>query len=120
MTSKRRPVINPATDLMLAPFVVAMRLPIMVSETLTGAGGHRRESDRAVAEKATALADGIIVAQLAMPRVMVSAWLGLASGKSPAAVMTKAADTIIGAATRPAARTVRANYERLSKPQRNK
>ena len=66
--SRARPVrIGTAlgSDLMLAPMVIFMRLPLMAAEA-GNAGRWATESALAISEKAAALAEGAFAAQMSM------------------------------------------------------
>ncbi len=102
-----------AQALSLAPMVVAMRLPLMAAEH----GSTRpwaTETARAVSEKNTALAEGMLAAQMSMLRSVWSFWPEVLSGRTPSMLNGVAAEQSINAALKPASRTVKANYRRLS------
>ena len=88
------------TGLMLAPFVVGMRLPLLAMEAQKG-GAPGRETVRAVSEKIAAAAEGMVAAQLSLLTSMAVA-NGVAVERS------------LRAALRPASRRVEANFSRLS------
>lgn len=108
------------TDLMLAPLVAAMRMPVMTWEMLApGTSGRRKESERAVFEKAAALFETYGTVQTEMTHAVVKLWIASASGTRPdVETMTKAWNDLMNAGTGPSARRVRENYRRLLKAQR--
>lgn len=100
-------------DLMLAPMVVFMRLPLIAAEA-GSAGLRATETTLAVNEKAAALMEGAFAAQWSM---MVSAarfWPEVLSGRTPALLSGAAVERALNAALRPAGRRVRANFRRLA------
>lgn len=101
-------------DLMLAPMVMAMRLPLMAMETRAGKLWGV-ETARAIGEKNAALAEGIAAAQLSLLRSATAFWFDVAAGRTPALMNGAAVEQAMRAAMRPARRRVRANYRRLSK-----
>ena len=102
-----------AASLMLSPWVMAMRLPLMAREA--GAVGKvGAETMRAVTEKSAAMAEGVAAAQMAMAGAMLSFWPDVAAGRVPALMTGVAAEQSVRAALKPAGRRVRANYRRLS------
>lgn len=103
-----------AGDLMLAPMVVAMRLPMMAAESQTFAPWSG-ESMKAVTEKYTALSEGVAAAQLSYFQSMVSFWPELMSGRTPSLLSGAAAERSVNAALEPASRKVKANFRRLSR-----
>lgn len=100
-------------DIMLAPAVIAFRLPILAAEAAKG--GRHAETTRAVAEKATAMAEGMVAAQLSIARSMWSFWPEVACGKVPSLMSGEAMREAADAAMRPVNRKVRANFRRLSR-----
>lgn len=110
----RRALRVPAVPaLMLAPAVIAARLPILATEA---AGTRRRtETTKAMAEKAAAAAEGMVAAQMSLVKSMWSFWPEVASGKVPALVNGKALQDATDAAMKPINRRVRANFRRLSR-----
>jgi hypothetical protein len=102
-----------ANPFMLAPMVAMMRMPIMAQE----AGRQtpwRGETGRAVAEKALAAVDGIFSAQMSIVGSMMAFWPEVMSGRTPSVLNGVAVERSIEAALRPAGRTVKANFRRLS------
>ena len=102
-----------AAQLMLAPMVVWMRLPIMAMEprTSTSAG---IETMRAISEKSSAAANGVLAAQMSLFQSALQFWPQLVSGRTPSALGSMAAERALNAALKPAGRTVKANFRRLS------
>lgn len=101
-------------DLMLAPMVMAMRLPVMAMES-RGSNLWGVETARAISEKNAALAEGITAAQMSLIRSAAGFWLDLAFGRTPTLLNGVAAERSMRAAMKPVSRRVRANYRRLSK-----
>ncbi|KAA3449386.1 hypothetical protein C7I87_17480 [Mesorhizobium sp. SARCC-RB16n] len=100
-------------DLMLAPMVAMMRLPLMAIE----AGSDqpwRTETARAVNEKTVALAEGIFAAQMSLLRSASGFWPEVFSGRTPSLFNGVAAERSISAALKPASRAVKKNFRRLS------
>lgn len=102
-----------AASLMLSPWVMAMRLPVMAREAGT-LGRTGAETIRAASEKSAALAEGMAAAQVTMASAMLSFWPEVLSGRVPALLSGAAAENSVRAALKPAGRRVRANYRRLS------
>ena len=100
-------------DLMLAPMVAMMRLPIMASEA-QGLSPWRGESARAVSEKVKAATEGAVAAQLSMMRSMAGFWPEIMAGQVPSIYNGVAVERSMHAALLPAGRKVKANYRRLS------
>lgn len=103
-----------AGDLMLAPMVVAMRLPLMAMETPAG-GLSGGEVMRAATEKAEAFAEGLIAAQLSYFQSAVGFWPDIFSGRTPSLLSGHAAERSLHAALVPSGRRVKANFRRLSR-----
>lgn len=99
-----------ASDLMFAPAVIAMRLPLM------GAPGGSGEADRAVAEKAAAWGQGMVAAQVSLAQSALGFWPAVLAGRSPFEVGAQAMERATNAAMQPSSRKVRSNFRRLSKP----
>lgn len=102
------------SDLMLAPLVALMRLPILAREA------HHpevlpRETIRAGAEKVAAFAEGAVGAHMAYTKAMMSFWPEVMSGKTPTLFSQELAENAVNAALNPASVRVRANYRRLSR-----
>lgn len=102
-----------AGDLMLAPMVALMRLPIMASEA-QGSLPWRGETMRAVSEKMAATTEGLVAAQLSMIGSMAGFWPEVMSGRTPSMLNGTAVERSLQAALRPAGRRVKANFRRLS------
>ena len=101
-------------DLALAPAVIALRLPLLAAEgrvELFKAG----ESWTAWSEKAEAVAEGLMAAQLSLGLSALTFWPDLMAGRKPAALAARSLEQAAAAALRPAGRRVRANYRRLSR-----
>ena len=102
-----------AADLMLAPAVIGLRLPLLAIEAQSGNGTPGVETILAVSEKAAALADGVFAAQVSMAGATMMFWPELLSGRTPSLLSGAAVEKAMHAALRPARRTVKANYRRL-------
>ncbi len=112
-TRQAREAASIAGDLMLAPLVAMMRLPLMAAD----AGGSQpwsSETTRAVAEKTTAIIDGAFAAQLSMLQSAMGFWPEVMAGRVPSVLTGAAAERSVHAALKPASRRVRANFNRLS------
>lgn len=103
-----------AENLMLAPMVMAMRLPIMAAEAGSAMAG-RSESAGAAAEKWKALGEGVAAAQIAWVQSAMLFPLSLAKATTAHGPLMDLANDIAVAALQPAARQVRLNHRRLSK-----
>jgi hypothetical protein len=102
-----------AGDLMLAPMVALMRLPLMATETQHGAA-LGTETNRAVSEKLAAVAEGVISAQMSVMQSALRFWPEILSGRVPSVLTGVAIERSVQAALKPASRLVKANYKRLS------
>ena len=102
-----------AGDLMLAPIVALMRLPLMATETQHGAV-LRTETNRAVSEKLAAAAEGVMSAQMSVMQSALRFWPEIMSGRVPSMLTGVAIERSVHAALKPASRLVKANYKRLS------
>jgi len=100
-----------AQNLMLAPWVVGLRMPILVAEASGSLLSGRPESVRAMSEKVSALAQGILAAQVAWTRGAFTFPLAVADASSPLADIVR---SMALAALEPAGRQVRLNHRRLS------
>jgi len=100
-------------DLMLAPMVAAMRMPMFAAESQR-LYPWRGESLRAVTEKMAATSEGITAAQLSYWRSVTSFWPEVLSGRTPSLLSGVAAERSVNAALKPASRRVKANFKRLS------
>lgn len=107
----RRSAAPAGNALMLAPMVIAMRLPLMWAEAATGS---RPETDRAVDEKIAATLEGVAAMQRSLFDSAMQSWFALATGKSLQTVVKRAGTKALKASSAPAAKRVRANYNRLS------
>ena len=117
MPSKRLPKmigINPVhADLLLAPAVIALRLPILASEAMAS-GPWPKETIRAVSEKTSAMAEGALAAQMTIVRSMWNFWPEAIAGKMPSLLSGEAMHVAAVAAAKPAGQRVGANFKRLS------
>ena len=103
-----------AGDLMLAPMVALMRLPLMATEAQGGAG-LRTETNRAVSEKMAAAAEGMMSAQISVMQSAMRFWPEIFSGRTPSLLSGVAIERSVHAALKPASRAVKANFKRLSR-----
>lgn len=103
-----------AGDLMLAPMVVMMRLPLMLTEA-RGSGQIGTETLKAVTEKAAAVAEGLVAAQVSYIGAMMRFWPEVLAGKTPSVLSGAALEHSMHAALGPSGKRVRANYKRLSR-----
>jgi hypothetical protein len=103
-----------AHNFMLAPIVVAMRLPIMAAEAHREAGWSG-ETMRAASEKAAAAFEGLVAAQLSLIGSTFMFWPQVLAGRSPSMIAQVAFEQAIAASLRPASRRVKANFRRLSR-----
>ncbi|GLS28665.1 hypothetical protein SAMN04488498_101208 [Mesorhizobium albiziae] len=103
-----------AGNLMLAPMVAAMRLPLMASES-RGDNPFGIETQRAIAEKNAAIAEGILAAQMSMIQSAWRFWPEVLSGRTPSVLNGVAAERSMNAALKPASRRVKANFKRLAR-----
>jgi len=104
-----------ASQLMLAPFVIGMRLPMMAVEAGKGSHDGGAETARAVTEKAAAFAEGVAAAQMSMAGSAMRFWPDLLAGKTPSLLDGSAVTRAMQAGLRPAGRKVKANFSRLSR-----
>ncbi|MEK1889576.1 MAG: hypothetical protein AAAB35_18825 [Phyllobacterium sp.] len=102
-----------AHDLHLASMVIAMRLPVMMLESMSDKAGGV-ETHRAVSEKVAAAVDGVVSAQISLMNSGATFWFDIMRGRSPASLVSEAANKATAAALRPGRKTLRANYKRLS------
>ncbi|MET2826333.1 hypothetical protein [Mesorhizobium shangrilense] len=115
-TGKSRRVQEAASiggDLMLAPLVAMMRLPMMAMD----AGSSRpwgTETARAVNEKTVAMAEGAFAAQMSLLHSASRFWPEVFSGRTPSLFNGIAAERSFNAALKPASVAVKANFRRLS------
>ena len=102
-----------AGDLMLAPMVALMRLPLMATETQHSAA-WRTETNGAVSEKLAAVAEGAMAAQISVMRSALKFWPEIFAGRTPSLLSGVAMERSIVAALKPVSRRVKANFKRLS------
>jgi hypothetical protein len=102
-----------AGDLMLAPMVALMRLPLMATETQRAAA-WRTETNGAVSEKLAAIAEGVMAAQISVMQSALKFWPEIFAGRAPSLLSGVAMERSIVAALKPASRRVKANFKRLS------
>ncbi|RWB51862.1 MAG: hypothetical protein EOQ47_28425 [Mesorhizobium sp.] len=117
MARKRRHIRKGASaysDLLLAPAVIAMRLPIIALEA-SSAAPKGEEAILAVTEKTLACAEGMAAAQGTIFSSALRFWPEVFSGRSPSLVNGDAVKEVILAALKPVSRRVRINFDRLSK-----
>lgn len=100
-------------DLMLAPAVVMLRLPVMAAEV--GGVSRRNETTRAISEKVAATAEGFVAAQLSMADSIANFWPELMAGQAPSILNGVALERSVHAALQPAGRRVKANFKRLAR-----
>ncbi|CCV14479.1 hypothetical protein [Mesorhizobium sp. STM 4661] len=100
-------------DLMLAPLVAMMRLPLMAADAQNGRAWSP-ETARAMHEKTAAMAEGAFAAQMALLQSASRFWPEVFSGSMPSLFNGIAAERSISAALKPASRAVKANFRRLS------
>lgn len=103
-----------AANLMFAPMVMWMRLPLMAAEA-GKAGRPAVETMLAISEKTEALVEGMIAAQLSLAGSAARFWPELLSGRTPSMLNGVAAERSVHAALGPSGRRVKANYKRLMK-----
>lgn len=103
-----------AADLMLAPAVMWLRLPLLAAEA-GDANPFRMETVRAFSEKAAALAEGAVAAQLSLVQSAARFWPEVLIGRTPSMLNGVAAERSLRAALQPARKRVRSNFRRLSK-----
>ena len=102
-----------AADLMLAPMVALMRLPVMATETQHGSA-LRTETNRAVSEMLAAVTEGLMSAQMSVMQSALRFWPEVFAGRAPSLLSGVAMERSVNAALKPASRRVKANYKRLS------
>lgn len=102
-----------AANLMLAPLVVAMRLPLLAGAS-RNANPWGGETALAFAEKTSAVAEGMVAAQMSCLQSAWQFWPELLSGRMPSVLNGMAAERSMTAALHPASRAVMANFRRLS------
>lgn len=104
-------------DMMLAPAVVAMRLPLLADESGL-VHPFRVETVRAVTEKTAAAMEGLFAAQASMMLSASRFWFELYSGRTPSLFNGEAVERAMHAAFTPSGLEVRKNYRRLSAKRR--
>ena len=109
-----RAAMSLGSTLMLAPAVMALRLPLMATEAQS-LNPWRGETADAFTEKAGAFAEGMMAAQFSYAQSAASFWLEAFSGKTPSLLSGVAAERAMVAALKPSGKRVKANYDRLSK-----
>jgi len=100
-------------DLMLAPMVAMMRLPLMALDARSDQPWST-ETARAVNEKTLAMAQGVLALQISLLQSAWRFWPEVLSGHAPSLLNGVAAERSINAALKPASRAVKANFKRLS------
>ncbi len=103
-------------NLMLAPAVIAMRLPLMAAEA--GRHGWPAETAGALTEKMAAAAEGLAAAQMSIMMSASGFWLEIMSGKTPSLLDGAAMERAAHAALAPSGRAVRSNFGRLARKSR--
>lgn len=108
-------------DFWLAPFVVALRMPILAREAQRMAIGQpaskgRAESERMVTEKIDAVNEGMRGACVETTRVQMELGMMMLTGNAAGFVRVAQAGPhrIAAAASAPGSKTVRSNARRLS------
>lgn len=109
----RRRAAGIGADLILSPFVVMMRLPLMAMDA-KGGEPWKTETARAVSEKMVATAEGALAAQMSLLQAASRFWPEVLAGRTPSLFNGVAAQRSMNAALQPASRAVKANYRRLS------
>jgi hypothetical protein len=102
-----------AGDLMLAPMVALMRLPLMAADASSGRTSGT-ETELAVSEKTKAITEGVFAAHMSMIHSVSQFWPEVFSGRTPSIFNGVAVERTLNAALRPASRRVKANFKRLS------
>jgi hypothetical protein len=101
-----------ARNLMLAPAVMTMRLPILAAEA-SKQGTWPVEAVAATSEKVAAMAEGVAAAQMSLAVAASRYWFEFWSGKTPSLLNGVAAQRALQAAFTPSGKRVRANHGRL-------
>ena len=114
MAKRRRGFAATGADLMFAPMVAMMRLPLLSAEAKNPTA-LPNETIRAGAEKMAALAEGAAAAQLAYAGAAFAFWPEVMTGRRPSLFSPALVEKALTAALKPAGRRVRANYRRLSR-----
>lgn len=110
----RRAARTLTTDLMLAPAVMAMRLPLLAAE-VGRQGVWPAETVAATTEKAAAMIEGVAAAQMSLAISASRYWLELWSGRTPSLINGVAIERALHAAFAPSGKRIRANHGRLSR-----
>jgi hypothetical protein len=100
-------------NLMLAPMVVALRLPLMMAEAQKGRGTGP-ETLRAMTEKGAAFAQGLFAVQLSLLVAGMRFWPEVLIGRTPS-LWSGVTERAMQAGFSPSGRAVKANYRRLSR-----
>jgi hypothetical protein len=100
-------------NLALAPAVIAMRLPLLAAEA--GSKATPRESMTSVTEKAAALAEGAVAAQMSLAVSASRFWFEVFAGQTPSILNGVALERATQAALAPSGRAVRKNFGRLTR-----
>ena len=103
-----------AMNLMLAPAVIAMRMPLLLAESREGAI-DQKETLRAGSEKTTAFLQGAMAAQMSLFGSAMGFWPEMMSGRTPSLLNGEAARKAMEAAMHPSGRAVRVNFKRLGR-----
>ncbi|MGL4635142.1 MAG: hypothetical protein ACRCWF_04100 [Beijerinckiaceae bacterium] len=103
------------SGLLLSPFVVASRMPILWYESFNPDPSRRTETNRMVMEKLSAAQEGLLGAQVALGQAMAENMAAFVFGRVPDSTPRKTANAMMHASLAPAARKVKANAKRLSK-----
>lgn len=108
-------------DFWLAPFVVALRMPILAKEAHRMATGRpaangRAESERMVTEKIDAVNEGMLEASVETVRLQMELGMMMMTGNAAGFVRLAQAgpQRIAAAASAPGSKTVRSNARRLA------
>ena len=111
---KRRPRSQIDANLLLAPMVIWLRMPLLIGEAAqAGIGGV--EGARAVGEKLEAAVEGIFAAQLSIWSSAINFWPSVVVGTAPSTLIARSFEDFTQAVVAPSGRRVRANYLRLVK-----
>lgn len=111
-TKNRRASAAITRNLMLAPAVMALRLPLLSAEA--GGASLASETAGAISEKMAAFSEGVANAQLAWMRSAMLMPLAFASASSPMSPFVDMAHAVTAAALAPAGKQVRRNHKRLT------
>jgi hypothetical protein len=108
----RRAATSLTGNLMLAPAVAALRVPLLAIEA-GEANPWRVETMRAVTEKTAAAVEGVLAAQMSLAWSASRFWIEAMSGNTPSMLNGVAWERAVHAALVPSGKTVRTNYNRL-------